>query len=226
MKPLSQELNIATNLSALILAAGKSQRMGKDKASLLLNSGETFALHLVEQYTRLGCSPLLMVVNNAADLSRIDPGKVKFILNQNLEKGRSWSVMLGLKQIPAGHACFIQNVDNPITDPALLWQMCDALSPEKYIVPTFGGKGGHPVLLGSRVVEELRKKDIIINLREELENYPRVEIPARDGTIHLNINTPEDFAMFIKLRCTVAAGDRDQPAGQTDRCQEPGDNQQ
>ena len=198
MKPLSQELNIATNLSALILAAGKSQRMGKDKASLLLSNGETFAGHLFTQYTRLGCRPLLMVVNNSTDLSRIDPGKVKYIVNQNLEKGRSWSIMLGLKQIPAGHACFIQNVDNPVSDTALLRQMCDALSPEKYIVPAFGGKGGHPVLLGSRVVEELCKKDIIINLREELEKYPRVEIPARDGTIHLNINTPEDFAMFIK----------------------------
>jgi len=185
--------------AVLILAAGNSLRMGRDKASLPFGKGQTFAEHLILSYSGSGFSPIIMVVNKKTDISLPVPVKVHFVLNEHVEWGRSWSVRLGLQNIPPGHACFIQNVDSPFTDPALLKQMQLALKPGFYVVPVFEGKGGHPVLLGGRVVNELRKKDEIPNLREALEEYTRVEVPSGDIRIHLNINTPAEYRDFIRL---------------------------
>jgi molybdenum cofactor cytidylyltransferase len=185
-------------ISVLLLAAGNSERMGRYKASLPYGNGLTFAGQLVTVYIQAGCNSIIMVVNNSVNPAIPDPGKVEFVLNEHVEKGRSWSILLGLQRVPCGHSCFIQNIDNPYADPVLLRQMCEAIRPERYIVPVFGGRGGHPILLGSTVVDELRKRNNIRDLRETLKEFVRFEVLSSNERIHLNINTPEDYLNFIK----------------------------
>ena len=76
-------------ISALILAAGNSERMGRDKASLPYGNGLTFAGQLISAYSQAGCNPIIMVVNNRVNPAIPDPGKVQFVLNDHVEKGRS-----------------------------------------------------------------------------------------------------------------------------------------
>jgi molybdenum cofactor cytidylyltransferase len=186
------------SIAALILAAGNSERMGQNKASLPYGNGLTFAGQLVSVYDQASCSPIIMVINNKVNHAIPNHGKVQFVLNEHVEKGRSWSIWLGLQRIPCGHSCFIQNIDNPYANPVLLSQMCETIKPEQYIVPVFDGRGGHPILLGCTVVDELRKRSDIGNLREALKEFVRFEVLTSDEQIHLNINTPEDYLNFIK----------------------------
>jgi len=187
-------------LAVLILAAGNSERMGCDKATLPFGNGLTFAEQLISAYSGPGFGPIIIVVNKRTEITFPVPANVRYVLNENVAQGRSWSVRLGLQNIPPMQGCFVQNVDSPFTDPALLKQMQLALKPGAYVVPVFGGRGGHPVLLGSLVVDELRKKEEIPNLREALEEYERVEVPSNDNRIHLNINTPAEYREFILHR--------------------------
>jgi len=184
-------------ISALILAAGNSERMGRDKASLPFGNGLTFAAQLITSYSQTGCCPVTMVVNERFDTTLFDPARVRFILNNQVERGRSFSIWLGLQNTPAGHSCFIQNVDNPFADDGLLKEMRNVIMPDSYVVPVFGGSGGHPVLLRSRVADELRKKDDIPILRDALQEFVRFEVPAPDDRIHLNIITPEVYLKLI-----------------------------
>jgi CTP:molybdopterin cytidylyltransferase MocA len=138
-----------------------------------------------------------MVVNKGYTQAMSDEGKVHYILNCHVERGRSYSVWLGLQNIPAGMPCFIQNIDNPFAEMSMLLRMISNLNPEGYTVPQFEGKGGHPVLLGSRVADHLRKMEEPGNLREVLRDFSRTEIQAPDGRILWNINTPEDYLNFI-----------------------------
>jgi len=184
-------------ISALILAAGNSERMGRDKASLPYGNGLSFAGQLISVYNHSGCSPVTMVVNERFDTTLYDPAMVRFILNNQVERGRSFSIWLGLQNTPAGHSCFIQNIDNPCADAALLREMRNAIRPEIYVVPMFGGRGGHPVLLGSRVADELQKKSDVPNLRDALQEFVRLEVSSSDDRIHLNINTPDAYRNFI-----------------------------
>ncbi len=184
------------SVAALILSAGNSSRMGREKASLHYGNGLTFAGQLIKIYAEFGCQPLAMVVNEGYSQATADVGRVHYILNRYVDRGRSYSIWLGLQSIPPGLPCFIQNIDNPFADQSLLLQMYERLIPEGYVVPEFNGKGGHPVLLGSKVVDHMRKMDDIGNLRDVLRDFSRTGIPSADDRILWNINTPGDYSAF------------------------------
>ncbi|MCK9220618.1 MAG: NTP transferase domain-containing protein [Bacteroidales bacterium] len=186
------------SISALILAAGNSMRMGRDKASLPYGNGLTFAGQLISTYAQSGCSPITIVMNERSRLTIPSSGEVQLVVNKHVEKGRSWSIWLGLQKTPEGHSCYIQNVDNPYTDSALLLLLYKALSPKRYIVPMCDGKGGHPILLGCEIVDKLRKNSNIPDLRKALLEFERFEVFFPDKRILLNLNTPDDYLNFIK----------------------------
>ncbi len=188
------------SISAIIPAAGNSTRMGGDKALLSIREGVTFAGHLVNCFGVFGCKPVILIVNEKSDPSRFQSEQVITVVNHALEKGRSWSLLLGLKQVPADHACFIQNVDNPFLDPELLDLLIGSLPADGYAVPVFQGRGGHPILLGSKAVDLFRLKEELPDFRQVLQQMRRTEVDFPDERILWNINTPHDYKQFLHWR--------------------------
>ena len=183
--------------SALILSAGNSGRMGTDKAMLPNGKGLTFVAHLATCFGLYGCNPVVVVVNEQFDPSRLQTKNIVTVVNHDLEKGRSWSIRLGLNQIPEGHACFIQNIDNPFLEPDLLDSLIGCLIPDGYAVPVWHGHGGHPILLGNKLVDFLRNQKELPDFRKALQFYTRIEVQYPEEGILWNINTPEDYNRFI-----------------------------
>ncbi len=184
-------------ISALIPAAGISARMGTDKALLNTAGGSSFIWHLLEGFTAFGCEPVILVVNERFPAVKGHDKKTVPVLNRHPEKGRTYSIWLGLQQVPPRNACFIQNTDNPYLDPGLLNCLADSLLPESYSVPVFNGKSGHPILLGKSIVNRLRELENEFDFRSELSKCQRIEVPWHDNRILLNINTPDDYDEFI-----------------------------
>jgi CTP:molybdopterin cytidylyltransferase MocA len=195
--PVRKSIHMGKPLvSVIIPAAGNSGRMGFDKALLTFPAGLNFADHLGTVYHAFGAEPVVLVVNRTFDRSKVDPGLFVFVANEHVEKGRSYSIRLGIKKITAGSVCFIHNVDNPFADLLLFDLLLAAVSPDGYVVPVCDGRGGHPVLLGSNVVEYLRKSEIPADFRMALQQFRRMEIPFMDERILRNINTPADYEEF------------------------------
>ena len=192
------KLHIHRPFSAVIPAAGKSERMGSDKILLPDNQGSTFARHLVNCFGVYGCNPVVLVVNEGFDPTHFREAKLAVVLNHNLERGRSWSILLGLKHVPEGNSCFIQNIDNPYLEPGLLDILLASLAPHAYAVPVCRGKGGHPILLGYEVVDFLRWQQDLPDFRLGLQSFTRIEVPFTDERILLNINTPGEYREFIQ----------------------------
>lgn len=186
------------SFSAVIAAAGNSVRMGTDKALLPIGQGLTFAGHLVNCFGEYGCMPVILVVNDQFDNPAINAENLKIVVNHHLEKGRSWSVHLGLKQVPEGFSCFIQNIDNPFINRGLLDCLLDLVIPDGYAVPVHNGQGGHPILLGSNVVQYLRSQPEVPDFRRSLHRFTRIEATFPDERILWNINTPADYKRFIE----------------------------
>ncbi|MCX6246033.1 MAG: NTP transferase domain-containing protein [Bacteroidetes bacterium] len=187
------------SVSVIIPAAGESGRMGSDKPLLAYSPGLNFTDHLINAYLEFGADPIMLVVNRQFDASRLIARSAVCVVNEHVDRGRSWSIRLGIGMIPAGNACFIHNVDNPYAERTLLEALMHAVSPGGYVVPVYDGKGGHPVLLGSRVVEYLRNASVPADFRKSLEMFQRNEIPFPDERILLNINTPSDYENFRKM---------------------------
>jgi molybdenum cofactor cytidylyltransferase len=185
-------------VSAILLAAGNSGRMGSDKAQLQAGNGFSFAGKLVKGFTEFGVHPLVMVVNKNIDLSELYPTQIVITLNEHLEKGRSWSILLGMKNVPGDCPCFLQNIDNPYIENELMDMLLDAVRPDCYVVPVYEGRGGHPVLLGEQIVNYLKNLNDLTDFREVLKQFIRVEIPFPDERILWNINTPDDYTRFLR----------------------------
>jgi CTP:molybdopterin cytidylyltransferase MocA len=185
-------------LSAVIPAAGSSGRMGRDKALLVNGNGVTFARHLVNCFSIYGCNPIVMVVNEKYDQASFQAKNLVTIVNLQPEKGRSWSVLLGLKNVPMGNACFIQNIDNPFLEPGLLDRLVESVPPDGYAVPVHHGHGGHPILLGNSVVDFFRVQPELHDFRLDLQRFTRIEVPYPDEGILWNINTPAEYKQFAR----------------------------
>ena len=185
------------SLSAVILAAGNSERMGRSKALLPIGNGINFTRHLLNCFGVFGCAPVVLVVNEQFDSSLFQAENIVNVVNRQLEKGRSWSIHLGLKQVPEGFACFIQNIDNPYVEPVLLNKLLASVTPDAYSVPFYQKHGGHPILLGSEVVDFFRKQPDLPDFRQELQRFPRIEVPWPEDQILWNINTPDDYQRFM-----------------------------
>jgi len=186
--------------SALILAAGNSGRMGTDKALLVARGSTTFSEFLVDRFLASGAEQVILVLNQRLVQSGSLPGRAEIIINRELDKGRSHSILLGLEKVPKGYACFIQNVDNPYTDAGLIRRMLSVLQPNSYVVPVNADKGGHPVLLSPHIIEHMLTGSEWSDFRKVLSAFPKIQLPWEDDRIHCNINTPEDYCRWLSMK--------------------------
>lgn len=183
--------------AAVILAAGLSGRMGTDKALLNHPRGGTFAEFLVSGYLLAGCDPVVLVVHpGIVSHAGTIPGAL-VVVNDDPGAGRGRSVRLGLAAVPSGRFCFLHNIDNPFLDDALAKKLLAAALPGHSTVPVYRDRGGHPVLLGTRVADEIRAATPDRVLREILSGYPRTEVDWPNPAILLNLNTPESYREFV-----------------------------
>ncbi len=180
--------------NAIILAAGRSSRMGRHKALLKIN-GQTFVENLTQTFAPF-CDNIFIIVstNLADDLRKFDLQlpKAQIIINPNPEIGRMSSVLLGLKENGLNPA-FIHNVDTPLISPDTLLSLIKNYDENKTLIPQFNGKTGHPILLGRAIVEFLLTKDYNQNLRELIYSRDYQLIKVNDEAILLNINTNDDY---------------------------------
>ena len=184
--------------SAIIPAAGNSERMGTCKTHLTFQNGTTFADHLGASFLRYGCSPVILIVNAAFAANRPVLHKVLQVINSKVHLGRFYSIQLGIQHVPEDTACYIQNVDNPYLEPGLLSLLINAVEPGNYAVPVYKEKAGHPILLGSKIVSTIRGHHGDADFREILRQFTRIEVTYPGDQILWNINTPADYKEFLR----------------------------
>lgn len=187
--------------SVIILAGGNSLRMGSPKA-WLLKGNTTFLSEIIKSYQLFGIETITVVLNEKFttsewknELSEIK-SNATLIKNCSPEKGRLYSLQLGLKAVKSDFA-FIHNVDNPFVENEVLEELINHTEINGVTIPTFKEKGGHPV-----IINEVVKKEIIDNyqnyetLKEVLANFPKKYIEVKSNSILKNINTPQELETY------------------------------
>lgn len=186
----------------VILAAGNSERMGTPKALLKLPSNQFFFEALISNYQDAGITTIVLVVQNSL-IKTIEKhvqklaGNIYIVENNEPEKGRMYSLQLGLKFMK-NKAVFIHNIDNPFVSNRLLMQMKTKLESDVYVKPLYQYKGGHPILLSAEVANGLAKVDLTKenNLKNALKKYAQIILETNEPEILLNLNTPDDYQNF------------------------------
>lgn len=185
--------------SVIILAAGYSSRMKQLKLSLRLSGGKTFLENIINQYVEFGCKEIIVVINKeGSEYLKNNPidvaCKIKFVLNEHPEYERFFSIKTGLSILNKGNFVFIHNVDNPIISKKTLSLIYFQRLNADWIKPVFRNRGGHPILISNKVVEEIVSiKDFKVHLNHFLENYSCKSVEIEDNNILLNVNTQKDY---------------------------------
>ena len=190
--------------SVIILAAGKSERMGSPKLKLSYNDSQTFIEHIVDEYYKFGCKEIVIVVNEEnMEFLKDDNLKltsnIKIVLNKHPEWHRFYSLKTGAMDLEKIQPVFVHNVDNPFVNHQVLNELLNSSKQIDYISPEFEGKGGHPFLISDKIVNDLKNLQIDqMHLKEFLNQYSRLKIKVNYEKILVNINNLDEYHAIFK----------------------------
>ena len=192
------------NCSAVILGSGLSERMGKPKALLHWDESTTFLEKIINEYNKADCSEIICMINiktkdfcNTLNL----PSNIKFVMNLHPEWGRFYSIKTAVQALKEIDYCFIQNVDNPFVSIDLIEKIYSERNSYAWCSPMYNEKGGHPILIPKYIFNKIPEVKINdMSLLDFLIPFQRIIIETDDDTILKNINTPEDYTLFLKSK--------------------------
>lgn len=195
-------------IGAIVLAAGSSTRMGRQKAELPSGPGRrTFVETIVATLETAGVSTVRVVVAPGRET-----GCFKDVVNPDPAAGMLSSLLCGLRALPPGlEAVVVWPVDHPLVERDTVVSMIDAFRNRQapIVVPTHDGRRGHPVLFAARVLHELFTADVtrgaaaVVHAHED-----RLELAVADRGVLHDIDTPEDYARVIGVAIPASGHNR------------------
>ncbi len=186
-------------ISAIILAAGKSTRMGKLKP-LVRFSKQTFLETILQNFNNAGIKDVLIVLGHSADqiAKKLELPPDNFTINKNYHFGQFSSVQAGMKNLKSNcTGVFLALVDQPQIGSNVLGKIRKNFeeNPDKIIIPTYNGKRGHPPVLPKWLFHEILIANPTQKTSEIIRSHPDkvYELKIGDESILWNINTKQDL---------------------------------
>lgn len=187
-------------VSAVMLAAGGSRRMGDRHKLLELVDGAPLVRHAAERLLASGADELVTVLGARSDavsaaLQGLDLRRVE---NPLWAEGMASSLRAGLRAVnPNAAAILLAFADMPEVSSALIDRLLAAFDPEEgreIIRPvTPDGRPGHPVLFGRRFFEALSGLTGDAGAREVVREHAEfvVDVQTDDDAAIIDLDTPE-----------------------------------
>jgi CTP:molybdopterin cytidylyltransferase MocA len=191
-------------VAGLVLAAGGGSRYGSPKALVRLR-GRLLVERAADLLAAGGCDPVVVVLGAAADqvlaAARLSRTGVRTVVNPDWPTGMGSSLRVGLAAVPAeAEAVVVTLVDTPGLGPESVRRLVAAGGPDGAAQATYGGRRGHPVLLGRTVITEVAAAATgDRGAGPWLAAHPeRVRLVPCDGTGDpRDVDVPDDLAAVV-----------------------------
>ena len=193
-------------ISAVILAAGESKRMGKPK--LLLPYGDkTIIETVIQTILQSEAKNIIVVLGAEKENIRNLISKYPVIITENNEyrSGMLSSIQCGLRAVPEeADAVMILLGDQPMINAIPIDQLTDTLrhTDKGIMIAVHKGKRGHPILINIKYKKEIEK----LGKDDSMHDFTRkfasdiLEVETETPEILRDIDTPEDYNKEIKYR--------------------------
>src|SRR5947208_5089871 len=197
-------------IPGIILAAGKSVRMGRTKALLPIAANETFLDRVTRTLREGGVDDVIVVVGADAPAIRQaivrnnTPARV--VENPDYEQGQLSSLVAALKAIdrPGVRAALVTLIDVPLVNAATVRILLQEYRGGASLIvrPTRDGRHGHPVIFDRALFDELRKANPAEGAKEVVRAYSAelLNVEVADEGAFTDIDTPEDYQRWIGER--------------------------
>ena len=187
---------------ALIVAAGKSSRMGDFKPMLQLGS-ISIAQRVINNFRQAGISKVVVVTGYHADVleCHLASNNVVFLRNENYANTHMFdSVRIGLEYLKDKvDTVLFTPVDVPLFTAQTVTQMLSLGRP--LVTPVCNGNPGHPILIRSTLIDSILSDDGKSGLKGAVDNCgePMYYLNVKDPGIIHDADTPEDYAELLRI---------------------------
>jgi molybdenum cofactor cytidylyltransferase len=195
---------------ALIPAAGKSSRMGRPKL-LLPVAGVTVLELVIQALKQAGIEHILVVagphvpelaeVAGAAGAHRLLLSHETADMRATVEQGLAW-LEDRFHPVPEDDWLLVPG-DHPTLDSRVVETLLQARRSSLWaliLVPTVGGRRGHPTLIGWNHVAGIRAMSAGLGINHYLREQQdaTIEVPVNSEDILLDLDTPEDYERLLQ----------------------------
>ncbi|HEV2129511.1 MAG TPA: nucleotidyltransferase family protein [Longimicrobiaceae bacterium] len=196
-------------IAGIVLAAGRSRRMGAPKPLLDLG-GESFLSHVTGSLRGGGCTEIVVVVGaqEEAPARRIASAArevgARVVVNPLAEAEQIDSLREGLRALePTIEAVVVTPVDFPRIEARTVRALIEAFrrGGAPIVLPTYGGRHGHPTLFTRSVFPELLADPLPHGARSVVHAHAEdlEEVPVEDAGILFDVDTPADLRRLREL---------------------------
>ncbi len=211
----------ASVIDGIVLAAGRSRRMGRPKA-LLPVDGETFVERAVRVLIEGGCRAVIVVAGagdgareaagahgaaaSAEVVRRAEQAGAKVVVNPERESQQSHSLRLGLRELEAeAAAAVLLPVDHPLVHATTVERLLAAFRERgaPIVRPTYCGVPGHPGVFARRVFPELADPSLPEGAHSVVAAHADevLDVAVRDAGVTADVDTPDDYRRLVEGSC-------------------------
>ena len=208
-QPRASESTVGRHVAALVLAAGRSTRMGGPNKLLADIGGRPMVRIVVDEVLASRARPVIVVTGHQRE--RVEAAlsglPVTFVHNANFADGLSTSLRAGIAALPPEpNGAIVCLGDMPHVDAKLIDRLIAAFDPERgalVVVPTIAGKRGNPVVWSRRFFPDLASVEGDVGARHLIAGYQEAvaEVPT-DTAALLDVDTPDALEV---VRATAAS---------------------
>jgi molybdenum cofactor cytidylyltransferase len=186
-------------ICAIVLAAGRSQRMGTQKL-LLPFAGSTMIARVVDAFLGAPVDRVIVVIRPGEQQIReaLAGRTVVFVENPDSAGDMLSSIRCGLRALPPDVTTVaVSPGDQPSIEPGLIDRLLTAFraGTRSILVPVHNGRRGHPLLFAGRYRDELLTSYDGAGLRGLLQAHAAevLQCPTDDAAVLEDLDTPDDF---------------------------------
>ena len=186
-------------VAAIVLAAGRSTRMGGPNKLLATVQGQPLVRIVAEQALASQACEVIVVTGHQGDevAAALSGLKVTLVRNPEFAQGIASSLKAGIAAVPGDAAGAVVCLgDMPLVGPGLIDRLIGAFAPDRgalIVVPVSGGRRGNPVLWSRRFFAELLTLDGDVGARHLIGKHSEAvaEVAVEGEGAFLDIDTPQ-----------------------------------
>jgi molybdenum cofactor cytidylyltransferase len=191
-------------ISIVILAGGRSKRMGATKQLLPWGKG-TILQHVINTAVSANPAEIIVVLGHNADkiAKALKGQQVKIVVNNEFNKGMSSSLKTALRYVsPQSDTYIFMLGDQPLVTAETLNLLISRHYSSQYgiTVPVYQGEKGRPVVIASKYKEELMTLKGEIGAKQVIDNHPDdvLEVPVESKGVIVDIDTQEEYKKYLE----------------------------
>lgn len=189
-------------IGVVILAAGESRRMGKNKL-LLEVEGKRVIEWTVDSFRGIADNIVVVLGHRPEDMTpALKELGVRWTVNENHEEGMASSFKRGLVELRNCGAAFLALGDQPFVDRDFLKKAIDVWKKRhaKIVSPVYEGKKGHPVLFDRSLFGEILSLGRHETIRDVIHRHvDELHLVKAGKWSIMDMDAPEDLVKFMKL---------------------------